>query len=51
MSERRVYFTWEGNTLIFGDRDGYKWETTYRIVQDAASAVHTFCGYEFGSDI
>jgi hypothetical protein len=39
MSEHREYFTWGGNTLIFGDRDGYKWETTYRIVQDAASAV------------
>lgn len=39
MSEHREYFTWGGNTLIFGDQDGYKWETTYRIVQDAASAV------------
>ena len=45
MSERRVYFTWEGNTLIFGDRDGYKWETTCRIVQDAASAVDMAGGY------
>lgn len=45
MSEHRVYFTWEGNTLIFGDRDGYKWETTYRIVNDAASAVDMAGGY------
>jgi len=45
MSEIREYFTWEGNTLIFGDRDGYKWETTYKIVQDAASAVNLASGY------
>jgi len=45
MSEHREYFTWAGNTLIFGDRDGYKWETTYRVVQDAASAVDMANGY------
>lgn len=45
MSEHKVYFTWGGNTLIFGDQDGYKWDTTYRIVQDAASAVDMAGGY------
>jgi hypothetical protein len=39
MSERREYFPWGNNTLIFGDRDGYKWETTYRIIKDVADTI------------
>jgi phosphoribosylformimino-5-aminoimidazole carboxamide ribonucleotide (ProFAR) isomerase len=49
MSEIREYFTWEGNTLIFGDQDGYKWETTYRIIQTAASAVEMGGGIRLDS--
>lgn len=31
MSEHKVYFTWGGNTLIFGDQDGYKWAIDWTI--------------------
>jgi hypothetical protein len=49
MGEIKEYFTWEGNTLIFGDQDGYKWETTYRIIQTAASAVEMSGGIKLDS--
>jgi hypothetical protein len=39
MSEYKQYFAWGSNTLIFGDDDGYKWETTYRILNDIVSTV------------
>lgn len=39
MSQYKQYFPWDQNTLIFGDQDGYKWETTYRLLNDIASTV------------
>jgi predicted glycosyltransferase len=39
MSEIREYFAWGSNTLIFGDRDGYKWDTTYRVINEIADTI------------
>jgi len=44
MADRIEYFTWENNTLIFGQVDNFKWETTYRIIRDAAAIVADFDG-------
>ena len=45
MSDQKIYFPWDNNTLIFGDIDGYKWETTYKILSHVADAIGGAGGY------